>query len=136
MAEDQKMSKVCDYMHRDIMTIPVEATLRETSQVMNEKGVGALLVKEGEDYVGFISEERLTREGVAKGLDAEAVSVGSIMRKNLITIESDQSVNEARKTMKNEGVRHLIVKEGNNVVGIITLSDLIRYYAEFFEDEE
>jgi predicted transcriptional regulator len=127
-------TKVSEYMHADIASIAVEATLKEASRAMTEKGVGALLVKEGQDYVGIVSETRLSREGIAKGLNVETTSVQSIMRADLITVEFDQSVTEAREIMKANGVRHLIVKEKSKIVGIITLSDLIRYYADFFED--
>lgn len=121
-------------MHADIVSIPVEATLQEASRMFAEKGVGALLVKEGQDYIGIISETRLSREGVAKGLNVETTSVRSIMRADLITVEFDQTVKEAREIMKTKGVRHLVVKDKDKVVGIITLSDLIRYYADFFEE--
>jgi len=121
-------------MQAKIVAIAVDATLREASQIMSEKGVGALLVKDDQDYVGIISEKRLSREGIAKGLNVETTSVRSIMRADLITVESDQTVTEAREIMKANRVRHLVVKEKNKIVGIITLSDLIRYYADFFED--
>jgi len=135
MSEDSGKSKVHEYMHADIASIDVEATLQEASQVMTEKGVGALLIKEGQDYIGIISETRLSREGIAKGLNVETTSVRNIMRGDLITVEFDQSVTAAREIMKTNGVRHLVVKKGNEIVGIITLSDLIRYYADFFEGE-
>jgi len=121
-------------MHRDILTIDANATLRETSQEMSEKSVGALLVKEGDNYVGIISEEQLTRDGIAKGLDVETTPVRSIMRDKFIGIESNQSLGEARAVMKANRIRHLVVKEEGKIVGIITLSDLIRFYVEFFED--
>ena len=135
MSENSEKTKVRDYMHGDIAAIAVEATLREASQAMTEKGVGALLIKEGQDYIGIISETRLSREGIAKGLNVETTSVRSIMRADLITVKPDQSVTEAREIMKASGVRHLVVKENNNIVGIITLSDLIRYYTDFFDSE-
>jgi predicted transcriptional regulator len=134
MSDNLKKTKVYEYMHADIASIPVEATLKEASQAFTEKGVGALLVKEGQDYIGIISETRLSREGIAKGLNVETTSVRSIMRADLITVEFDQSVNETREIMKANGVRHLVVKEKDKIVGIITLSDLIRYYADFFEE--
>jgi predicted transcriptional regulator len=134
MSDNLKKTKVYEYMHADIASIAVEATLKEASQAFTEKGVGALLVKEGQDYIGIISETRLSREGIAKGLNVETTSVRSIMRADLITVEFDQSVNEAREIMKANGVRHLVVKEKDKIVGIITLSDLIRYYADFFEE--
>jgi predicted transcriptional regulator len=133
MSDNLKKTKVYEYMHADIASIAVEATLKEASQAFTEKGVGALLVKEGQDYIGIISETRLSREGIAKGLNVETTSVRSIMRADLVTVESDQTVTEAREIMKANGVRHLVVKEKGKIVGIITLSDLIRYYADFFE---
>ena len=134
MSEESKKTKVHEYMHADIVTVPVEATLQEASRVFAEKGVGALLVKDGQDYIGIISETRLSREGIAKGLNVETATVRSIMRADLVTVEFDQTVNEAREIMKANGVRHLVVKEKGKIIGIITLSDLIRYYADFFEE--
>jgi len=135
MSDNCKKTKVYEYMQVKIVAVTVDATLREASQIMSEKGVGALLVKDDQDYVGIISEKRLSREGIAKGLNVETTSVRSIMRADLITVESDQTVTDAREIMKANKVRHLVVKEKNKIVGIITLSDLIRYYADFFEDE-
>ena len=134
MSDNHKKTKVYEYMHADIVSVTVETTLQEASRVFAEKGVGALLVKEGQEYIGIISEKRLSREGIAKGLNVETTSVRSIMRADLITVEFDQTVKEAREIMKANGVRHLIVKEKDKIVGIITLSDLVRYYADFFED--
>jgi len=134
MSDKSEKTKVHEFMHKDILTIEPEASLRKASQVMGEKGVGALLVKEGEVFIGIISEERLTRRGMAMGLDVETTSVRKIMREKLMTIDSNQHVAEARKLMKNHGIRHLVVKEENKVVGIITLSDLIRYYSGFFDE--
>lgn len=127
-------TKVYEYMHADIAAIDVNTTLQEASRAFAEKGVGALLVKEGQNYIGIISETRLSREGIAKGLNVETTSVRSIMRADLITVQFDQTVTEAREIMKTNGVRHLIVKEKDKIVGIITLSDLVRFYADFFED--
>jgi predicted transcriptional regulator len=134
MSDRPRKTKVFEYMQGDILSVAADATLREASQAMMEKGVGALLVTEGSDYVGIVSEKRISREAIAKGLDIEKTLVRTIMRQNLITVESDQSVTDAREIMKTNGVRHLVVKEGSKTVGIITLSDLIRYYVEFFEE--
>ncbi|MDH5762395.1 MAG: CBS domain-containing protein [Nitrospinota bacterium] len=134
MSDRPKKTNVFEYMQGDILSVAADATLREASQAMMEKGVGALLVTEGSDYVGIVSEKRISREAIAKGLDIEKTLVRTIMRQNLITVESDQSVTDAREIMKTNGVRHLVVKEGSKTVGIITLSDLIRYYVEFFEE--
>ena len=131
--EDQKTKfTIKDYMNQDVKTIVVDASLQELSQAFVAQGVSTLLVKEGDKYVGIVSDKRLAREGIAKGLNTETTSVRAIMRAKMLTIESDQPVREAQTMMKSNGVRHLVVTEQGNIVGIVSISDLIRFYTDFF----
>lgn len=127
--------KVSNYMHRNAKTISADATLKEAGQAMIDHQVGALLVLQGDQYVGIISDKRLAREGAAKGLNPEETLVSAIMRRDIITIPSDQPVKEAQTLMKNRGVRHLIVTENDKIIGIVSISDLIRYYTDFFDNQ-
>ena len=124
---------ISDYMARNVKTISVEATLKELSQSFIDQGVSALLVTDGDDYVGIVSDKRLSREGVAKGLNMETTPVRAIMRSEMLFIESNQPVRAAQAMMKTNGVRHLVVTEAGEIVGIVTISDLIRYFSDFFE---
>ena len=137
MAEQSNAGKakppISEYMARNVKTISVNATLKELSQAFIDQGVSALLVTDGDKYVGIVSDKRLTREGVAKGLNMETTTVRAIMRSEMLTIESNQPVREAQAMMKANGVRHLVVTEAGNIVGIVTISDLIRYFTDFFE---
>lgn len=133
LEEDQKTkSTIKDYMNQDVKTIAVDATLKELSQAFVAQGISTLLVKEGENYVGIVSDKRLAREGIAKGLNTETTPVRAIMRANMLTIESDLPVREAQTMMKSNGVRHLVVTEKGTIVGIVSISDLIRFYTDFF----
>ena len=137
MAEQDNAGKtpptISDYMARNVKTISVEATLKELSQSFIDQGVSALLVTDGDDYVGIVSDKRLSREGVAKGLKMETTPVRAIMRSEMLFIESNQPVRAAQAMMKTNGVRHLVVTEAGEIVGIVTISDLIRYFSDFFE---
>ena len=137
MAEQGNAGKaeppISEYMARNVKTISVNVTLKELSQAFIDQGVSALLVTDGDKYVGIVSDKRLTREGVAKGLNMETNTVRAIMRSEMLTIESNQPVREAQAMMKANGVRHLVVTEAGNIVGIVTISDLIRYFTDFFE---
>ncbi len=124
---------ISEYMARNVKTISVEATLKELSQSFIDQGVSALLVTDGDDYVGIVSDKRLSREGVAKGLNMETTHVRAIMRSQMLFIESNQPVRAAQVMMKTNGVRHLVVTEAGEIVGIVTISDLIRYFSDFFE---
>jgi CBS domain-containing protein len=124
---------VREYMHENVLTIPVDATLKEVGQSLLDNQVSTLLVTAGNEYVGIISDKRLAREGLAKGLSPETTTVGAIMRPKLLTIESDQPVREAQEMMKANGVRHLVVTERGKIIGIVSISDLIRFYTDFFD---
>jgi CBS domain-containing protein len=124
---------VREYMHENVLTIPADATLKEVGQSLLDNQVSALLVKEGDEYLGIISDKRLAREGLAQGLPPETTRVRTIMRQKLLTIESDQPVREAQAMMKANGVRHLVVTESGKIIGIVSISDLIRFYTDFFE---
>lgn len=121
------------YMQENVLTIPADATLKEVGQSLLDNQVSTLLVTEGDEYVGIISDRRLAREGIAKGLSPETTAVRAIMRPKLLTIESDQPVREAQVMMKANGVRHLVVTKQEKIVGIVSISDLIRFYTDFFE---
>lgn len=137
MAEEGNAEKtqptISEYMARNVKSIPVDATLKELSQSFIDQGVSALLVTDGDEYVGIVSDKRLAREGVAKGLNMETTTVRAIMRSKMLLIESDRPVREAQTMMKTNGVRHLVVTEGGKIAGIVTISDLIRYFTDFFE---
>ena len=127
--------KVSEYMHRNAKTISSEATLKEAGQAMIDHQVGALLVVQGTQYVGIISDKRLAREGTAKGLNPETTLVSAIMRRDIITIPSDRTLKEAQTLMKDRGVRHLIVTEHEKISGIVSISDLVRYYTDTFGNQ-
>jgi len=125
---------VVEYMHENPFTVNRNATLQKASEIMNAHSVGALLVvDDGNNYVGIISDKRMAREALAKGLKPETTIVQSVMRSEPISIDSHQLARDAQAVMKANGVRHLVVKDGEKIVGILTLSDLIRFYTDFFD---
>ena len=130
---NQSAATVGAYMNREVKTIPVTATLQEVGKAFVANGVSTLLVLEDGRYVGIVSDKRLAREGIAKGLDPETTSVRAIMREEMLVIESDQPVRAAQTMMKEKGVRHLVVTEGGEIVGLVSISDLIRFYTDFFD---
>ncbi len=129
----KKEPTISEYMTRNVSTIPGDATLMELSQAFIKQHVSALLVTDNNDYVGIVSDKRLAREGVAKGLNVETTPVKAIMRSKMLQIESHQPIREAQAMMKAHDVRHLVVTEGGKIVGIVTINDLIRYFTDFFE---
>jgi len=79
---------VVEYMHENPLTVNWNATLQKASEIMNEQNVGALLVVNDENqYVGIVSDKRITRVGIARGYNPASTLVQTIMRVDPISID-------------------------------------------------
>lgn len=115
-------------MNRDIRTISPDATLAEAAGLMRDARVGALLVSGQGAYLGVVTETDLVRKAMAGGLDLTHERVQKVMSSPLITIEIDRSAHEASDLMAEKGIRHLAITQDGQVVGIISVRDLLRYF--------
>ena len=120
--------KVSDYMSEEIRSIHLEASLKEAGKLLQRHKVGSLLVDDGRRYLGIITDTDLSRKAVAQGLDA-TLPVKRCMSKPIISIEDNQPLVDAVKLMKSKGIRHLAVTQDNTIIGILSVSDLLRYYS-------
>ncbi|MDH3504221.1 MAG: CBS domain-containing protein [Nitrospirota bacterium] len=121
--------KVSDYMAKTVRSVSLDATLREVGQCLQKWKIGSVLVKSGDEFLGYITETELTREVVASGTDPATTTVKTCMREPLVTIETSDSIIEAVRLMKEKATRHLAVTESNRIVGVVSVSDIIRYYS-------
>ena len=114
-------------MARNIVTVDKQSTAMEVAAIMDTKNVGSVLVLDKTDgkYVGIVTERDIVRKVVAKGLDGSSYLVKGVMSSPLVTIESTKTIFEAGDLMDQKRVRHLAVTEGSEVVGILSIRDLI-----------
>jgi len=125
----QAAAKVAEYMTREIQSIRANATLRDAGERMEEYKVACLFVEDQKRYVGTITEAMLSRAVVIEGLDPATTLVKRCMNKTIVAIENREPIVEAVKLMKDHGVRHLAVTEDETMVGVLSVSDLLRYYS-------
>lgn len=118
------MALVADNMTRDLLTVTADATLGEAAAKMVERGVGAVVVLEGE-RVAAILTERDVMKAVAGGADGRA-PVADWMTRHPDTIEPADTMDHAASLMIHGGYRHLPVIEEGKVVGIVSIRDLMR----------
>jgi CBS domain-containing protein len=111
-------------MTRSLLTIGSDATLGEAAARMAERGVGAVVVLEG-DAIAAILTERDVMKAVAGGEDGSA-PVTEWMTRHPDTIEPDDTTDHAASLMIHGGFRHLPVVEGGNVVGMVSIRDLMK----------
>jgi CBS domain-containing protein len=122
--------RVADYMSDTIRSIHMEASLKEAGRSLHKWKVGSLLVDDGLRYIGIITDTDLSRKGVARGLDPANTTVKSCMTKPVVSIEDTELITTAVALMKEKAIRHLAVTEDGTIVGILSISDVLRYYAD------
>lgn len=108
-------------------TISPDATVYEAIQLMAEKNIGALLVMQGEELAGIISERDYTRKVALKGKSSKQTPVRELVSNPVITIERSDTVEECMRLMTEHRVRHLPVLEAGRVVGVVSIGDLVNW---------
>jgi CBS domain-containing protein len=118
------MPLVGDHMTRGVLTISSDASLGDAAAKMAERGVGAVVIVEGEAIAAILTE-RDVMKAVGAGKDGSA-SVADWMTRHPDTIEPDDTTDHAASLMIHGGFRHLPVVEEGKVVGIVSIRDLMR----------
>ena len=121
--------QVAEHMSLEIRNVSQDASLRETGQLMQQWKLGSLLVTDRQSYVGFITDSILAREVVAKGLDPNTTVVKTCMRTPVVAIEGDRPIIDAVRMMKEQATRHLAVTQDGAIIGVISVSNVLRYYS-------
>ena len=111
-------------MATDLLTVEPDARLSDAARRMAQRGVGAVLVLEGEGLAGILTERDLLK-AVAAGFTNEA-RVSEWMTRQPETVEPDESTDHAASLMIHGGFRHLPVVEGGRAIGILSIRDLMR----------
>ena len=121
---------VADYMSHDVRSVHKDAALKEAGRLLQKWKVGSLLVDDGSRYLGIITDTDLSRKAVAKGMDPNTAAVKSCMSKPVISIEDDEPLATAIALMKQKAIRHIAVTEDGTIIGVLSMSDILRAYAE------
>lgn len=125
--------QILDVMTTQPIKITKENTVQSAAQVMKEKGVGSLLVTEKAKLVGILTEKDIVVKLTVPGYHPSDVTVNQIMTKDVITIEPGRDLYDAIVLMKNSDVRRLPVMDEDNLMGIITLKDVLKIEPALFE---
>jgi len=113
-----------------LYSIDPESPVLEAIQLMAEHSIGALLVLKDGRPVGVISERDYARKVILKGRNSSATPVSQIMSSPVLTVRPEQSVRECMQIMTDRRVRHLPVVQGEHVLGVLSIGDLVRAVLE------
>jgi CBS domain-containing protein len=109
-----------------VQSIDPNENVYEALRQMDEYGIGALLVMEGNKPIGLFSERDYARKLALRGLRSRETPVRAIMSSPLLTISPDASVQEALSIMTEKFIRHLPVIDGSGVIGMVSIGDLVK----------
>lgn len=118
------MILVKDVMKRNVIVAKPEINIREMSQVMSKFHIGCLVIVEKGKTVGVVTERDILNS-IANGMNPDKTMAKDIMTKNVITIEPDNSIDDAVELMTKNRIKKLPVVKNGKLVGIVTASDII-----------
>ncbi len=115
---------VREAMNEQIETIEPETTVIEAAQMMRDGDFGALPVMQNDELIGIVTDRDLTIRVLAEQRDPQEVSIMEVMTSDILTCQADDDVQVAAELMADRQVRRLVVLDGEEIAGIISLGDL------------
>ncbi|MBV8306447.1 MAG: CBS domain-containing protein [Gammaproteobacteria bacterium] len=118
--------QMLDRKGREVFSIAPDAAVLEAIRMMADRHVGALLVMQGDNLSGIVSERDYARKVILKGRSSADTPVRDIMTAQVITVQPETTVESCMQIMTERRVRHLPVTEGGRVVGMVSIGDLVK----------
>lgn len=111
-----------------LLSVAATATVTEAVALMDEKGLGSVLVRNGNGaLVGIFTERDLMRRVVRQGRDAKATAMSAVMTPDVRQVPATESIVEVLRLMIEHGYRHMLVADGGKPVGVVSIRDLMRW---------
>ena len=121
------ISAVLGQKSREIFSVTPDTCVDDAVKMMDEKNVGALLVMKGSKLVGMLSERDYARKVMLRGKKSAETKVSDIMSSNLTVTNPNEGVEGCLRVMTDKRIRHLPVLEGQKVIGVISIGDLVKH---------
>ena len=111
---------------RPTWTLSSNNTVRQALQLMADKNIGAIVIKDQDKLTGIFSERDYARKVILKGKSSNDTLLEEVMTKELITVTRDYKVDQCMKIMNEKRIRHLPVLENKKIIGIISIGDVLK----------
>jgi CBS domain-containing protein len=122
-----RVAEILDEKGKDVLRIEADATVFEAVRRMVERNVGSLLVTEGGEIAGIVTERDYLRRVTLEGRSDRDIAVREIMSSPLVVATPETTIDECMAIMTDRRIRHLPVVEGGEVVGLVSIGDLVKF---------
>lgn len=120
------VQQLLDAKGHEIYSVRPEDTVLGALKVMEDKNVGAVVVKDGDELVGIFTERQYARNVFLKGRSSPKTLVRAVMETNVVCVSLEQSAEACMALMTDKRIRHLPVLRDEQLVGIISIGDLVK----------
>lgn len=108
----------------EVVTASLDETARELAETMQEENVGSVVVVDGGEPVGIVTDRDIAVRGVAQGRDLDDATANDVMTEDLVVVNAHDEISELIHTLDAAGVRRMPVVDGDEIAGIVTLDDI------------
>lgn len=115
-----------DSKGRDIISVTANVSVLDAIKLMAEKTIGSLLIMQGDELQGIMTERDYARKVIIKGRSSESTEVGEIMTTDICSASSQQTITDCMALMTKHKIRHLPVIDDGTVVGMLSIGDLVQ----------
>jgi len=127
MKSSGTVSALLHHKGSEIWSVSPETTVFEAIKLMAEKNIGALLVMSGGKLSGVFTERDYTRKVALQGKSSKETQVREVVASQVISVGPQDSIEECMKLMTEHRTRHLPVVQGEKVVGLVSIGDLVNW---------
>lgn len=124
--------KVLDAMTKSPVVVKPNISISECAKIMETNHVGSLIIREN-NIMGIATEQDIVRKIIAKNLNPETTEIKTAMETNLFTITGKEDIYDALLLMRDKNIRHLPVIQNGDLIGLLTIKDILKIQPQLFE---
>jgi len=122
----ETVRQIIDRSQTDLAYVAPDASVLDALRLMAERNISSVLIMEGDKLVGIVTERDYARKVVLEGRQSVNTAVRDVMSANIIHVTADQSVDDCMGIMTRRKIRHLPVMEGDRLIGLVSIGDLVK----------
>jgi CBS domain-containing protein len=120
------VSDILNSKGNDVWAVRPDDSIFDSLQTMADKGIGAVLVMDGDKLVGIVTERDYARKVILEGKSSKTSSVSEVMTRKVLCVNPDRTIDECMALMTDKRARHLPVLDHKRVIGVVSIGDLVK----------